>query len=118
MKIKYITNNVQDYSVVYDKVVHLVVFQNKNTTMSEHFQNPERGKIGTPSTQIHDRSLSWLGTPSTQIHDRSLSWLGTPSTQIHDRSLSWLGTPSTQIHDRSLSWLGTVISIKQVAGLN
>jgi pantothenate kinase-related protein Tda10 len=34
MKIKYITNNVQDYSVVYDKVVHLVVFQTKNTTMS------------------------------------------------------------------------------------
>jgi hypothetical protein len=52
----------------------------------------ERGKIDTPNTQIHDRSLSWLGTPNTQIHDRSLSWLGTPNTQIHDRSLSWLVT--------------------------
>jgi hypothetical protein len=41
------------------------------------------GKIDTPNTQIHDRSLSWLGTPNTQIHDRSLSWLGTPNTQIH-----------------------------------
>jgi hypothetical protein len=39
----------------------------KNTTLSEHFQNAiektvEKDKIDTPSTQIHDRSLSWLGT--------------------------------------------------------
>ena len=29
--------------------------------------------MDTPSTQIHDRSPSWLDTPSTQIHDRSPS---------------------------------------------
>jgi hypothetical protein len=39
----------------------------KNSTLSEHFLFPieqilERGKIATPSTQIHDHSLCWLGT--------------------------------------------------------
>jgi hypothetical protein len=37
----------------------------------------ETGKVDTPNTQVHDRSLSWLDTPNTQIHDRSLSWLDT-----------------------------------------
>jgi hypothetical protein len=37
-------------------------------TLSEQFQPKsnikivERGKIDTPNSQIHDRSLSWLGT--------------------------------------------------------
>ena len=35
----------------------------------------ERGKIDTPNTHIHDRTLSWLDTPNTHIHDRTLSWL-------------------------------------------
>ena len=26
----------------------------------------DRGKIDTPNTQIHDRSLSWLGTGTSQ----------------------------------------------------
>lgn len=38
----------------------------KNTTLSEHFENPmkivERGKVDIPNTQIHDMSLSWHGT--------------------------------------------------------
>jgi hypothetical protein len=39
----------------------------KQPTLSEQFQNSnikivERGKIDTPYTQIHDRSLSCLGT--------------------------------------------------------
>jgi hypothetical protein len=54
--------------------------------------NIETGKVDTPNTQIHDRSLSWLDTPNTQIHDCSLSWLDTPNTQIHDCSLSGLDT--------------------------
>ena len=37
----------------------------------------ETGKMDTPNTQIHDRSLSWFDTPNTQIHDRSLSYFGT-----------------------------------------
>jgi hypothetical protein len=37
----------------------------KNITLSEHFPNSiekivERGKIYTPSTQLHAHSLSWL----------------------------------------------------------
>ena len=39
----------------------------ENTTLSEQFQKSnvkivERGKVDTPNTQIHDRSLSCLGT--------------------------------------------------------
>ena len=52
----------------------------------------ERVKLDTPSTHVHDRSLSWFGTPNTHVHDRSLSWLDTPNTHVHDRSLSWLDT--------------------------
>ena len=48
----------------------------------------ETGKMDTPNTQIHDRSLSWFDTPNTQIHDRSLSWFDTPNTQIHE---TWMG---------------------------
>ena len=39
-----------------------IKWKTKNTTLSEHFQNPiERDNIDTP-TQIHDKSLSWLGS--------------------------------------------------------
>jgi hypothetical protein len=40
---------------------------NQNTTLMEQFQNSnikiaERGKIDSPNTQTHDRSVIWLGT--------------------------------------------------------
>ena len=37
---------------------------NKNTKLSEQFLNrkiTERGKIDSPNTQIHDRSMFWFG---------------------------------------------------------
>jgi hypothetical protein len=41
----------------------------KNTTLSEQFKiqlkSRERSNIDTPSTQIHDRSHSWLGTAAS-----------------------------------------------------
>ena len=48
--------------------------------MSEQFQN-HRGKIDTPNTYLHDRSLSWLGT-GTSIRSggiKLLSWSQTSS---------------------------------------
>jgi hypothetical protein len=32
------------------------------TIPKSNIKMTERGKIDTPNTQIHDRSLSWLGT--------------------------------------------------------
>ena len=48
----------------------LIKWNTKNTTVSEHFQNPlkqiiERYKIETLNTQIHDRSHSWLCTDTS-----------------------------------------------------
>ena len=33
----------------------------KNNNPTSNIKIVKRGKVGTPNTQIHDRSLSWLG---------------------------------------------------------
>ena len=42
------------------KVFLLEVIKTKNNTPKYNRKIVERGKVDTPNTQIHDRSLSWL----------------------------------------------------------
>jgi hypothetical protein len=50
------------------------------TVLKIQYQNTERGKIDTPNTHIHDRSLSWLGI-DTSIQSgvfKLVLWAQTP----------------------------------------
>jgi hypothetical protein len=50
---------------VYEQLVHLIFYNRRSlcgTVLKSNRKIVERGKIDTPNTETHDRSLSWLST--------------------------------------------------------
>ena len=71
----------------------------------------ERGKIDTPNSQIHDRSISWFGTVTSVISGGVKLVLWAQSSLLLDILLLNVQRAAFQIYSGGLNTLG-VIQIK------